>query len=166
MERRAVPGHAGAAGEVVPALGSDDPRQPTSAASARWTRRCARRRRDGAFAGDVGTAVGEARSSPRRARDATAARVVRLEAERIALAIAAIVPVVDPELVVLGGGMGATGISCSSPSSGSSQSISPFRPRIEVSVLGDESSLHGAWPPRCSHRPCSSRGGSEQGARR
>ena len=38
-----------------------------------------------------------------------AQRVVEIEAERIALAIAAIVPVVDPELVVLGGGIGSNG---------------------------------------------------------
>ena len=44
-----------------------------------------------------------------RRGDRIARRVVELEADRIALAAAAIVPIVDPELVVLGGGIGRNG---------------------------------------------------------
>ena len=79
-----------------------------------------------------------------RRGEAVALRVVALEAERIALAIAAIVPVVDPELVVLGGGIGSNGDLLLEPVERELANISPFRPRIEVSVLGDEASLHGA----------------------
>ena len=69
---------------------------------------------------------------------------MELEAGRIALAIAAIVPVIDPELVVLGGGIGSNGDLLLERVESELTAISPFRPRIEVSVLGDEASLHGA----------------------
>jgi predicted NBD/HSP70 family sugar kinase len=79
-----------------------------------------------------------------RRADPMAGRVVELEAARIALAIAAIVPVVDPELVVLGGGIGSNGDLLLEPVERELAAISPFRPRIEVSVLGEEAALHGA----------------------
>ena len=60
------------------------------------------------------------------------------------LAIAAIVPVIDPELVVLGGGIGSNGDLLLERVESELASISPFRPRIDVSVLGEEASLHGA----------------------
>ena len=79
-----------------------------------------------------------------RRGDPVAQRVVELEAGRIALAIAAIVPVIDPELVVLGGGIGSNGDLLLERVERDLASISPFRPRIDVSVLGEEASLHGA----------------------
>ena len=79
-----------------------------------------------------------------RRGDPVASRVVEIEAGRIALAIAAIVPVIDPELVVLGGGIGSNGDLLLDRVESELTAISPFRPRIEVSVLGDEASLHGA----------------------
>ncbi|HSD81450.1 MAG TPA: ROK family protein [Solirubrobacteraceae bacterium] len=55
--------------------------------------------------------MGDASSARRvfaaaRAGDATAAAVVRAEAERLALVVATVVAIVDPEFVVLGGGVG------------------------------------------------------------
>ena len=41
--------------------------------------------------------------------DTRATRVVAIEAQRIALAVAAVAAVVDPELVILGGGIGGNG---------------------------------------------------------
>jgi len=79
-----------------------------------------------------------------RRGDARARRVVDLEAQRIALAIAAIVPVVDPELVVLGGGIGRNGDLLLEPVERELAELSPFRPRIDVSALGDEAGLHGS----------------------
>ena len=79
-----------------------------------------------------------------RRGDPVADRVVELEAGRIALAIAAIVPIIDPELVVLGGGIGGNGDLLLDRVETELAAISPFRPRIEVSVLGDEAALHGA----------------------
>ena len=79
-----------------------------------------------------------------RAGDAAAERVVATVAERLALAIAAIVPVIDPELVILGGGIGRNGDLLLEPVEQELRALSPFRPRIEVSALGADAELHGA----------------------
>jgi predicted NBD/HSP70 family sugar kinase len=79
-----------------------------------------------------------------RRGDPTARRVVAAEAERIATALATIVPVVDPELVILGGGIGANGDLLLDPVEDRLRSLSPFHPRVEVSVLREEATLHGA----------------------
>jgi predicted NBD/HSP70 family sugar kinase len=79
-----------------------------------------------------------------RRGDATALRVVEREAERIALVLAAIVPVIDPELVVLGGAVGRNGDLLLEPVQRELRAISPFAPRIEVSALGEDAVLHGA----------------------
>jgi predicted NBD/HSP70 family sugar kinase len=82
--------------------------------------------------------------SEARNGNAKARRVVAQEAERIALAIAAIASVVDPELVILGGGIGANGDLLLEPVEDALQQLSPFHPRIEVTVLREEATLHGA----------------------
>ena len=79
-----------------------------------------------------------------RRGDRRAARVVVAEAERIALAVAAVAAVVDPELVILGGGIGSNGDLLLEPVQRRLEAISPFRPRIEASVLREEATLHGA----------------------
>jgi predicted NBD/HSP70 family sugar kinase len=81
-----------------------------------------------------------------RARDGdrAAARVVAGIAERVALAIAAIAPVVDPELVILGGAIGRQGDLLLESVERELAALSPFRPRIEVSALGEDAELHGA----------------------
>jgi predicted NBD/HSP70 family sugar kinase len=79
-----------------------------------------------------------------RRGDRIARKVVEREAELIALAIASIVPVVDPELVILGGGIGANGDLLIEPVERELAALSPIRPRIEVSALGEEATLHGA----------------------
>ncbi len=76
--------------------------------------------------------------------DARALGVVQGVAERIALAIAAIVPVVDPELVILGGGVGRNGDLLLEPIREELAELSPFRPRVEVSALGEDAELVGA----------------------
>jgi predicted NBD/HSP70 family sugar kinase len=81
----------------------------------------------------------EARRGDRKAR-----RVVALEARRIALAIAAVASVVDPELVILGGGIGSNGDLLLAPIERELHAVSPFRPRIEVSVLQQEATLYGS----------------------
>ena len=81
----------------------------------------------------------EARRGDRKAR-----RVVALEARRIALAIAAVAAVVDPELVILGGGIGSNGDLLLEPVERELHAVSPFRPRIEVSVLQQEATLYGS----------------------
>jgi len=79
-----------------------------------------------------------------RRGDERAGRVVQAVAEGIALAIAAIVPVVDPELVVLGGGIGRNGDLLLEPIERELRALSPFAPRIEASPLGDDATVLGA----------------------
>ena len=71
-------------------------------------------------------------------------RVVDTEAGRIALAIGAVASVVDPELVILGGGIGGNGDLLLEPVERELRSLSPFRPRVEASVLQEEATLHGS----------------------
>lgn len=79
-----------------------------------------------------------------RRGDEKALDVVGHVAERIALAVAAVVPVVDPELVILGGGIGRNGDLLLEPVERELHAISPFQPRLEVSALGEDAELTGA----------------------
>ncbi|HEV8419990.1 MAG TPA: ROK family protein, partial [Actinomycetota bacterium] len=79
-----------------------------------------------------------------RRGDEKAHQVVVRIAERIALAVAAVVPVVDPELVILGGGIGRNGDLLLEPVERELRVISPFQPRLEVSALGEDAELTGA----------------------
>jgi predicted NBD/HSP70 family sugar kinase len=140
-------GSRGAAGEVgyLP-LTTTDPHEPGS-------------RRRGALesalgtAGIVATAHRLGMRSPvtpqrvfaaARRGDRTARRVTAAVAERIALTIAAIVPVVDPELVVLGGAIAGNGDLLLDSVDRELREISPFRPRVEVSMLGEDAVIRGA----------------------
>ncbi|HEY7399350.1 MAG TPA: ROK family transcriptional regulator [Actinomycetota bacterium] len=137
----------GAAGEVgyLP-LATADPHDPENL-------------RHGALEGAVGAAgvVELARSlgmeaplTPRkifhaaRKGDPIPRKVVDLVADRIALGIAAVVPVVDPELVILGGGIGQNGDLLLERIERELQTLSPFHPRIEISALGEDAELNGA----------------------
>ena len=79
-----------------------------------------------------------------RRGDARANTAVRTVAEGIALGIAAIVPVLDPALVILGGGIGRNADVLHEPIERELRALSPFRPRIEVSALGEDAELMGA----------------------
>jgi predicted NBD/HSP70 family sugar kinase len=79
-----------------------------------------------------------------RAGDRAAGRVVAGVAERVALAVAAVAPVVDPELVILGGAIGRQGDLLLEQVERELEALSPFRPRIEVSALGEDAELDGA----------------------
>ena len=79
-----------------------------------------------------------------RRGDAIATQVVATEAQRIAFTLAAVVPVVDPELVVLGGGIGRNGDLLLEPVERELRVLSPFRPRVEVSSLGEDAAVMGA----------------------
>jgi predicted NBD/HSP70 family sugar kinase len=72
-----------------------------------------------------------------------AACVVEREAGLIARAVSAVVAVVDPELVVLGGGIGqAAGFA--EAVAGELANLVPFAPEVRVSALGDEAVADGA----------------------
>jgi predicted NBD/HSP70 family sugar kinase len=80
-----------------------------------------------------------------RAGDSRAQRVIDTEAQRLAHGIAAIAAVLDPELVVLGGGIGSGG---GDLLLGLIEewlaTISPFSPRLAVSTLGANAVIAGA----------------------
>src|SRR2546423_6242106 len=147
IDGRLYRGAHGAAGEVayLP-LGPGDPRDPSN-------------RRRGAFeeaaaaAGIVRLAKDLGMRAPitaervfaaARRGDGTAAKVVQAEAERLGLAIATIVPVLDPELVILGGGIGRNGDLLLGPIENELRQLLPFRPRVVVSALGEDAVLQGA----------------------
>jgi predicted NBD/HSP70 family sugar kinase len=79
-----------------------------------------------------------------KAGDELAKAVVAIEAERIALYIAAISAVTDVELVVLSGGIGRQAAFFLDQIQGLVSKVLPFPPRIEVSTLGDTGILIGA----------------------
>lgn len=79
-----------------------------------------------------------------KAGDELAKAVVAIEAERIALYIAAISAVTDVELVVLSGGIGRQAAFFLDQIQTLISKVLPFPPRIEVSTLGDTGILIGA----------------------
>lgn len=79
-----------------------------------------------------------------RQGDPRAVRVVEIEAARLAHAIAAISAVLDPELVVLGGGIGTGGGDLLLQRTIEALAgISPFTPQIAVSMLGVDAVIAG-----------------------
>ncbi len=77
-----------------------------------------------------------------KAGDENAAQVVAAEAVLVAKALASIVAVVDPELIVLGGGIGrAPGFAAAVGEA--LEPMAPFVPEIRVSALGDDAVVEG-----------------------
>lgn len=76
--------------------------------------------------------------------DSKALAVVEQEGYRLALAIAVITAVLDPKLIVLGGGIGQRGELLLPPLERRLQQLTPLRPRIVASKLGDDSVLLGS----------------------
>jgi predicted NBD/HSP70 family sugar kinase len=79
----------------------------------------------------------------RRGSPAARAAVVT-EAERLALVVAAVTTVLDPEAVVMGGGIGGEADLLREPMEARLRQLTPFRPRIVVSELGEDAVLLGA----------------------
>ncbi|MEU9790714.1 ROK family protein [Streptomyces sparsogenes] len=80
------------------------------------------------------------------ARDgvAPALEAVQQEAERLAHVIAAVAVVLDPDLVVLGGGVGHSADLLLRTVELTLQRIGPLRPRVAASALGEDAVLLGA----------------------
>ncbi|HLZ60354.1 MAG TPA: ROK family transcriptional regulator [Ktedonosporobacter sp.] len=76
--------------------------------------------------------------------DSKARAVVEQEGYRLARAVAVVTAVLDPELIVLGGGIGQRGDLLLPPLERRLQQLTPLRPRIVISKLGKESVLLGA----------------------
>jgi len=79
-----------------------------------------------------------------RSGDRLACAVVAEVARRIAANVAPIAAVADPELVVLGGGLGANGDLLLGPVRKLLGEWMPYAPRIEISNLGEAAVLMGA----------------------
>ncbi|TMC08049.1 MAG: ROK family transcriptional regulator [Chloroflexi bacterium] len=79
-----------------------------------------------------------------RRGDPAARRAVELEGERLALAVAAVAAVLDPELVVLGGGIGRNLDLLQDALVRRLHEVTPLRPAVVVSQLGDDVVLRGA----------------------
>ena len=79
-----------------------------------------------------------------RSGDPIALRVVDAEADRIGFALASVVAVVDPELVVLGGGIGKSADLLLKRVGARLHALSPMEPQCVVSALGDDAVLRGA----------------------
>ena len=75
--------------------------------------------------------------------DANAREVVDHVASRLGAAIATVCAILDPELVVLGGGIGSNPLLLR-PVRGASAALVPITARIETSLLGDRAALQGA----------------------
>ena len=142
----------GAAGEVgyLPfagsgALSAQEPQDPYSV----------RGMLDAATGGSAVTALASAAGmsavgSPKdvfdaaRAGDRAALDVVRMEATRLAHAVAAIAAMLDPALVILGGGVGDNADLLLDPIYESLAELTPLRPTIAPSALGGDAVLIGA----------------------
>ncbi|MGW4208418.1 ROK family transcriptional regulator [Lentzea sp. NPDC004789] len=99
-----------------------------------------------ALARERGLAARTAREvfSAARAGDALAVEVVRLEAERLAFLVASVAAVIDPELVVLGGGVGSNVDLLLAPIEAALRTTTPLAPPIVAGSLGDGAVLSGA----------------------
>jgi predicted NBD/HSP70 family sugar kinase len=78
-----------------------------------------------------------------RAGDDGAREIVDNVARHIGVAIATVCAVIDPELVVLGGGIGSN-TALLAPVRATAAALLPLTTRIETSVLGDKAALKGA----------------------
>jgi predicted NBD/HSP70 family sugar kinase len=72
-----------------------------------------------------------------------ARKVVDHVASRLGTAIATVCAILDPQLVVLGGGIGASPLLLR-PVRGSAAALVPITARIETSLLGERAALQGA----------------------
>jgi predicted NBD/HSP70 family sugar kinase len=79
-----------------------------------------------------------------RRGDPAARKAVDVESRRLAMAIATVTPMLDPELVILGGGIGRNGDLLLDPIESELRRLIPFRPRVVVSALGQDAVLLGA----------------------
>ncbi|MFB7499665.1 ROK family protein [Streptomyces sp. NPDC056161] len=79
-----------------------------------------------------------------RQQNPAAVRAVRLEGERIAHTVAAAAAVLDPDLVVVGGGVGHSVDLLLRPVREQLRTLTPLRPRIAASRLGEDAVLLGA----------------------
>lgn len=153
VDGRLVHGHRGAAGEIgfMP-VGGDPLAEPALRRRGALEESAAT---DGVIA--IHERLRAAKTDPTSARpssvaeiyaaagdgDAVALQTVEEQARLIALAAMAVTSVVDPEMFVLGGGIGANPLLLQ-PVRRYLAELSPFEVRVETSALGDRTSVLGA----------------------
>ncbi|WP_433274875.1 ROK family transcriptional regulator [Actinosynnema sp. CS-041913] len=76
--------------------------------------------------------------------DTRALLAVQDEAERLAFVVASVAAVIDPELVVLGGGIGSNTDLLQAPLEAALRRMTPLTPRVVAGELGDGAVLSGA----------------------
>lgn len=140
-------GHRGAAGEIFyvpfgdPLDSHRDATNPSGDRIAEITRSLAKNYKDSVLQEPYSTVEILAAA---KEGDGLAKAVVHLEAERIALYVAAISAITDVELIVLSGGIGRQASFFLDPIKKLVGAIVPFAPRIEISTLGETGILVGA----------------------
>ena len=138
----------GAAGEVGYLPLGDQPREELHAPSRRGVL-------EEALAADafVRHAVAEGMTLPltaesvfaaARASDPRAARAVAAVAEHLARLMASILAFLDPELIVVGGGVGQNLDVLEPPMRAALATLTPMRPKLTTSALGSEAVVRGA----------------------
>jgi predicted NBD/HSP70 family sugar kinase len=147
IDGRLYRGAHGAAGEIayLP-LGVGDPRDPANRRRGAFEEAAAAAGvvRAGRDLGMPASITAERIFTAARRGDAKARQVVDIEAQRLAMAIATVTPMLDPELVILGGGVGRNGDLLLEPIERELRRLVPFRPRVVVSALGQDAVLQGA----------------------
>ncbi|MET9617931.1 ROK family transcriptional regulator [Kitasatospora indigofera] len=135
-------GHGGGHGaDQGPDQGGDHDQRPgmlESAASAESVVRSAKE------LGVRGAATAKQVFDAARAGDPAALAAVQRQAEQLAYAVAVVSSVIDPDLVVLGGGMGQSSDLLLDRVEEALHALTPLRPRLAPSLLGDEAVLIGA----------------------
>ncbi|MGW0881986.1 ROK family protein [Streptomyces sp. NPDC002671] len=139
-EGRLFTGAHGLAGEIgfLPWPGRQKPRRLEDAVSGVAVVEAAR------HFGMSGQLTAKAVFDAARQGNQAAVRAVELEGERIAHTVAATAAVLDPDLVVLGGGVGHSVDLLLGPVQEHLRTLTPLRPRLAPSRLGEDAVLLGA----------------------
>ncbi|MFF4394864.1 ROK family protein [Streptomyces sp. NPDC001480] len=139
-EGRLFTGAHGLAGEIgfLPWPGQQKPERLEDAVSGVAVVEAARR------FGMSGQLTAKAVFDAARQGNTAARQAVRLEGERIAHTVAAAAAVLDPDLVVLGGGVGHSVDLLLGPVREHLRALTPLRPKIAPSRLGEDAVLLGA----------------------
>jgi predicted NBD/HSP70 family sugar kinase len=149
IDGRLYRGARGAAGEIgfLP-LGDGDRARATGVQRRGWLESVAAA--DGVVAnarplGMSGRVTAKQVFEAARRGEAAALKVVRIEAEHLARAVAALTSVIDPELIVLGGGIGGNGDLLIKPIEKRLRALLRMpSPKIVVSALGEDAVVLGA----------------------
>ncbi|HEY6760884.1 MAG TPA: ROK family transcriptional regulator [Baekduia sp.] len=100
--------------------------------------------RTGREMGLTGTVTAERIFDAAQAGDAIALATVEREAERLAVVVAAVAAIIDPAVIVLGGGIGANAALLLPSLEAAVSALTPLRPPVTLSTLGADAILLGA----------------------